>query len=122
MNLRPTPEMAELKYEYLRASRPFRGMGLPHADELKFIITPHTDRYGHFKAKEPGVRRWNEIAISDREVTTTALLDEVMAHEMIHLYQEIKGTDSSRIQHNAEFKRIGRTVCRIHGFPFETFI
>lgn len=117
-----TPEMAEANYEYLRTSRPFRRMKLPDPDDLAFIITPHVDRYGHFKAKEPGKRRFHEIAISDQEVTSSALLTEVMAHEMIHLFQEINGTDSRRVQHNAEFRRIARTVCRIHAFDPTTFL
>ena len=118
--LRLTPDMVEGAYEYLRTSDPFRKFGLPEGDELGFRVTRHNDRAGHFRSEAlPG--KFHDFAISEIFVTTSRLLIETVAHEMIHLYQEIKGTGSERVQHNAEFRRLARQVCSIHGFDPKTF-
>lgn len=120
MKLGLTPDMAAGAYEYLRVSKPYRRWKLPEADDLGFRITRHNDRFGHFRGEAlPGKIR--DIAISESKVITNQMLVEVMAHEMIHLYQEIRGTGSNRVQHNAEFKRLARSICRTHGFDPKTF-
>ena len=41
MALRLTPEILEGAYEFLRATPPFRGWRLPHADEVEFVVSRH---------------------------------------------------------------------------------
>jgi len=101
-------------YEYLRACDPFRGWKLPEADEVGFQITRHADRFGHHGGKI--------IAISERCVGSSWKLLEIMGHEMIHLYQFNKGTETSNTEHNAEFKRLARRVCSVHGWDPKAFV
>lgn len=112
--------MLENMYEYLRASRPFRGLKLPHADDVGFFITRHKDRYGHMS----GYRRSKEaeIAISELLIGSSVKLAEKMAHEMIHLYQHIYQTETPNTQHNAEYKRLARAVCNEHWFDYKDFL
>lgn len=112
-----TPEMLEAAYEYLRASPPFRGWNLPHADQVSFRVLGARDRFGHFRGRHRRARgdSFSEIAISGRMVKSSELLIATMAHEMIHLYQDETG--AARGQHNAAFRKLARRVCAIHGFP-----
>jgi hypothetical protein len=52
-------------------------------------------------------------------VRSTDLLIATMAHEMIHLYQDENGT--ARGHHNAQFRRLAKRVCSIHGFDLKNF-
>lgn len=115
-----TPDCLENAYEYLRTTPPFRGMNLPHADDLVFRVMGARDRFGHFRGRYKTIPDFNEIGVSIRSVNSTDLLMATMAHEMIHLYQHEKGS-ATKSAHNAEFERIAARVCRIHGFDRETF-
>lgn len=120
MALRLTTENLPAAYEYLRACEPFRRLGLPEADAVAFRVSGHKDRYGHMRGdvRSPGA----EIAISEACVGSSAKLIETMAHEMVHLYQHIARTETSGTQHNADFKRLARAVCREHLFDLKAFV
>lgn len=98
-----TPDLLERAYEMNRAMLPFRRMKLPDPDSIMFKVSAHSDRYGHFRATTDTSRDFHEISISSVLVTNPYTLLEVMAHEMIHLAQEVAGTASRQGQHNAEF-------------------
>lgn len=120
MALRLTHENLPAAYEYLRACEPFRRWKLPEADEIGFKVTRHKDRYGHLHGD---IRSPNaDIAISERCVGSTAKLLQIMAHEMIHLKQHVEKTETSNTQHNAEFRRLAKAVCREHMFDFKDFV
>jgi SprT-like family len=119
-NLHLTPDCLENAYEYLRTTLPFRRMNLPHADNLVFRVMGARDRFGHFRGRLKNRPDMNEIGVSIRIVHSTDLLMATMAHEMIHLFQHEKGSDS-RAAHNAEFERLAARACRIHGFDRESF-
>jgi hypothetical protein len=117
-----TPEILILAYEYLRATPPFRQWHLPHADEVSFRVLGARDRFGHFRGRHERARHRNgysEIAISAHLVSSTELLLETMAHEMIHLYQDETG--NARGQHNPQFQRLAKRVCSLHGFNAADF-
>jgi hypothetical protein len=114
-----TPDCLENAYEYLRTTPPFRGMNLPHADNLVFRVMGARDRFGHFRGRFKTVPDFNEIGVSIRSVNSTDLLMATMAHEMIHLYQDETGT--ARGHHNPKFRKLAKRVCAIHGFDPETF-
>jgi hypothetical protein len=44
-----------------------------------------------------------------------------MAHEMIHQHQQRQRTDTPNTEHNAEFMRLARAVCRHHGWDEKEF-
>lgn len=118
MALRLTHENLPAAYEYLRACEPFRRWNLPEADEVGFEVSRRRDRYGHMSGdlRTPGA----VLAISEVNVGSTHRLMEVMAHEMIHLRQHLRKTET-RAQHNAEFKRLAAQVCAQHIFDPKSF-
>jgi hypothetical protein len=91
---------------------------MPDADELCFRVSRHADRYGHFEYERLS---FPEVAISERLVKTREDLQSTMAHEMIHIYQRQQGIDSKRTQHNRDFRRRKRLVCKELGFDLKTF-
>lgn len=106
--LQLTPELCAGLYDALRVSPFFAQYKLPHADEVAFHII-----------KNPRVSAtccWHKgsasIEISENSCGTWHTLSWVVAHEMIHLVQSVRGTDSARSDHNAEFRRIARACCR----------
>ena len=121
MTLALTPAALAGAYEYLRTTPPFKGWKLPHADEVEFHVTRHRDRYGDHNEIPRPVEHC--IRVSEVNVTTTGDLLELMAHEMIHGYQDVvRKTGNKRWPHNAEYKRLAKRVCDSHGWKLEGFI
>lgn len=120
MALRLTPEIIEGAYEFLRRTPPFKAWRLPHADDVEFVVSRHQAHLGYHR----GIRRKlhsHEIGISEACVGHTATLLRTMAHEMIHQHQQRTRTETPNTEHNAEFKRLARIVCRRHGWDEREF-
>jgi hypothetical protein len=123
MKLHVTPELMELAYEYLRATRPFKAWKLPQADEVEFIVTHQAVTAGHCRSTSAWVAEWkggklkrvwhHEIAVSAKMIKRTHNLIETMAHEMVHQHCDRKGVKS---HHGAEFMRCCEMVAKVHGF------
>lgn len=111
-----TPDMMEASYRRLMISLPFRRWRLPHPDDIEFRVTKHRDRHAHHRAYVDG--SGHEIAVSAHKVKTLQLLDECMAHEMVHIRQDQEGM---RDNHGAGFKRLAKLVCARTGFDLATF-
>lgn len=118
MSLRLSPEMLAAAYDFLCASAPFRGWKLPASDEVEFHVLAARDRRGHY-CRGDGVA--HRIAISAATVGHTETLIRTVAHEMIHLYQRERRTETGNAEHNAEFLRLARFVCLHHGFDPRAF-
>lgn len=118
MSLRLTPEILEAAYEYLRSTRPFnrRKLKLPHADAVEFRIGREPKFFGTCRKKDDTYT----ISISEVSVAYTFTLMWVMAHEMVHLSQFLRGTATDG-EHNEEFRAISAIVCREHGFDPKGF-
>jgi hypothetical protein len=120
MTLRLTPAMIQGAYEFLRVSPPFSRWKLPHGDEIEFRVSRRRDIMG---AHNTYVRLLNHIIdVSDETVGHTATLIETVAHEMIHLHQAEKRSHTPNTEHNAEFHRFAKLVCRHHGFDPKGFV
>lgn len=119
MALRLTTENLPAAYEFLRACEPFCKWGLPHADEVEFTVGRRRDRFGHMRGDVRSLGA--EIMVSEAIVGSVGRLVETMAHEMIHLRQHRRGTETSGTQHNAEFKRLAASVCRSMMFDPKAF-
>lgn len=115
MTLHLTPEMMAQTYELLRATPPFRGWKLPAADDVEFHVTRHTDRHGD--CVDAG--HAHVIRCSANKHGSLASLIITMAHEMCHVRQS-KLAPRER-DHGTAFKRMARSVCRIHGFDPKVF-
>jgi SprT-like family. len=110
-----TPEIMEAAYEFLRFTPPFKNWRLPPGDDVVFhvsadmIIGYYTRDHNH------------HIALSSKRIGTTALVMHIMAHEMIHLHQALRKTETRNTEHNAEFDRLAKRVATIHGWDFKEF-
>jgi hypothetical protein len=114
-----TPDILEAAYEYLRATPPFKGWRLPEGDEIGFIVSRRPDRFSHMQGYVRSSQA--EISISEKLVGSTCVLIEAMAHEMVHLRQHLRRTETANTEHNAEFYRLAKRVCAVHGWDFKTF-
>jgi hypothetical protein len=120
MAIRLTPDLMEGAYEFLRLTPPFKSWHLPHADEVEFVVSRHRTHVGYHR----GVRRKmrsHEIGISEVCVGHTNTLLRTMAHEMIHQYQQRARTETANTEHNADFLRLAKSVCRYHGWDEREF-
>jgi hypothetical protein len=120
MGLRLTPELMEGAYEFLRLTPPFKNWQLPHADEVEFVVSRHRFHVGYHR----GIRRLvrsHEIGISEHCVGHTNTLLRTLAHEMIHQHQQRRRSETPNTEHNAEFRRLARLVCRHHGWDEKEF-
>ena len=108
-----TPDILHAAYEYLRVCPPFSRWGLPHADEVEFVVNRRPDSMGRCHDSQPP-----RIEISQVLCQRTLSLVETMAHEMIHLYLHRLGV---RVAHGADFKRCAALVCKHHGFDVALF-
>lgn len=118
MTLPITPAVLEAAYAYLCATSPFKGWRLPPADEVEFCVTRHRDRSADHTTYCRSLD--HVVRVSAYHTKTTLDLMECIAHELIHMRQTRRKTETKQ-EHNAEFKRINRMVARIHGWPVETF-
>lgn len=119
MSLPLTPAILEAGYEFLRATPPFRSWKLPHGEEVEFHVTRHRDREGDHCTYR--YRPDHVVRVSAHFISATSPLLAVLAHEMIHVRQAMKKTARPGV-HNAEFKRIAKTICKLHGFDERTFL
>lgn len=94
-------------------------MHLPPAEEVEFIVGSWYDRQAHYNSDVN--HEAHEIAISARWCGTYNTLLQLVAHEMIHMDQRIRKTES-RTLHNAEYRKISRYVCRLFQWDLKPFI
>ena len=119
MTLPLTPHVLVAAYKYLRVTAPFRRWALPPADEVEFSVTRHRDREGDHEMRR---RKEHVIRVSAHKITTTDLLMQVMAHEMLHAYQDGVLRSGGRVAHNAKFHQLARWVCKRHGWDEAVFV
>jgi hypothetical protein len=114
-----TKEMCAGMYDYIRTTPPFRNWNLPEAEEVVFRVTRDPGRKGHYRRDRYGRR---EIAVSIASIGYTGSLAEVMAHEMIHLHEDMVGIlYKSNAEHTRFFRRNAEIVCKFHGFDPRLF-
>jgi predicted SprT family Zn-dependent metalloprotease len=92
-------------------------MQLP--DDVRLVVSRHRDRFGHYTRYLRSNTHF--IVISTTKAGHFDSVVQVLAHEMIHLYQAVAKTETNA-QHNAEFRRISARVCRRFGWDPKTFI
>ena len=116
-----TPDMVAAVYECLRQMPPFSKWRLPPADEVEFEVTSRHNTMGEYTRY---VRTDEHILIiSSLTVGHFATLANVVSHEMVHLKQAIDKTEPARVgAHNAEFRRLAKQVCTLHGWDLKAFL
>jgi len=110
-------------YTMLLHLPPFVRWGLPHPDRIKFCIldkADHLDSYARYDKTGTGK---HIIAVNPHLTLSLLLLIENVAHEMVHLKQDMKGRRPYKAtnQHNKEFFRMVRLVCRDLGLDPQRF-
>jgi hypothetical protein len=110
-----TIETLKASFDYLATTPPFSSWNLD-SDNVTFKVARDHYTAGWYLAKGRGHRRKHLIAISTSCVSKTANLMAIMAHEMVHLHQEITGQTTQNTAHNNAFKCEAESMCAIHGF------
>lgn len=111
--MRLTPARLVAVYDCLRAFPPFEGWRLPESDDVEFRVSVRVDEFGRYTLHEGR----HTIEVSAMLVDDWQCLVETMAHEMAHLRQGRTGP----VEHNAEWQRLAKRVCRSFGWKIEGF-
>lgn len=122
--MKPTPELIQATYEWLRLTPPFDGWGLPDGDDLSFKVLgtrakARGSRYSRFgDYSRDGAKR--EIRVSYLGARNAGTLLATVAHEMAHLAQDVH---DAPLGHGASFKAMLRAVAKYHkiGLDPKTF-
>ena len=101
----------------LRAFPPFVRWKLPPSYEVKFELL-HTKFWQADWLQRDGSHR---IRVSERKHHFLDSLVRSMAHEMIHVHMYNAGTETPGVEHNAEFERLAKQVCKSFGFDYGQF-
>lgn len=117
MSLHLTPEMLAAAYDFLRTTRPFKGWRLPSSEEVAFKVTRDRNEYGHYQLRDA-----HTVALSSSLISQVGTLLFYLAHEMVHLKQEIDKRVTAGTVHNADFRAKAKLVCRIHGWDYKSFV
>lgn len=117
MSLRLTPPVLVTAYDFLRTTNPFSAWKLPTSDVIDFKIIKDSGYVGWYDI----VDDVHTIAISKSLNGHMMTFIMTMAHEMIHLHQELAGSASPKSNHNIEYYRLARLVCKYHGYDFKAF-
>lgn len=97
-------------YEALRACPPFDQWGLPPAEAVRFRAIPDIGTLGYC---DEGC-----ISISKSRISHFDRLAVVVAHEMVHLVQDIH---DQPVGHGRGFQTLAREVCAELGFDPKEF-
>lgn len=107
----------QLVYAMLKTWPPFDRWSLPPASEVGFHIAK-TDRWHAAWWIKDGV---HHVEVSMKKHGHLNSLIASMAHEMIHIRQRVAKTETANTEHNAEFVRISKRVCKRLGFDYGQF-
>lgn len=107
-----TPERLAGVYDMLRGFPPFSRWKLPPAEEVGF----HVSKTNRWHAAWWIDGETHNIEVSEKKHGHLRSLVESMAHEMIHVKQRIDKTETSGAEHNAQFRKLAKAVCKGLGF------
>jgi hypothetical protein len=113
--MRLTPRHVRAAYQMFRHLPPFHRWNLP--ENISLGVNSIRGEYGRY-LYENGKHR---IEVSRYNVKCFSALAVTMAHEIIHLRQQLTNTCNDRSQHNLAFHRTARHVCRSLGFDSKGF-
>ena len=111
------PRHVRAAYELFRALPPYDRWRLPKPHKVRFSVYANGREYGRYEYDGR-----HHIKISRRNVRSFHALAITMAHELIHLRQQLAGTDSDESQHNREFVKLAKQACRALGFESAGFV
>ena len=113
--MRVTAQQVRAMYAMFRTLPPYCRWNLPKPEQVRFAVNSIRGEYGRYE-NQP-----HRISVSRHNVKCFHALAVTMAHEIIHLRQELTGTYNDRAQHNRAFVRTAKHVCRVLGFDSKGF-
>ena len=119
--INPTPKRLAAIYEMLLLFLPFSRWGLPPARNIQFRLVSNTTYDGYYSFNK---HRKMPHTIGIAAYDTFSALISVMAHEMVHLKEQIDGHVSGcagENYHSKEWRRLAALVCRKLGFESRGF-
>jgi hypothetical protein len=111
-----TPESLAAMYELVRVLPPFSKWNLPDAEDVEFHVSGFRNRNGDYSADPHTIR----LSIHSTDHIGKAL--EVMAHEMLHMAQHLKGSETANTIHNADFRRTWGKIARMYGWDAKAYL
>lgn len=114
MHLPLTPERLSAVYDMLLAFPPFDRWKLPESMHIKFRVIRSKHKYGDYTGPPHTIR------VSASNIGQLGNLEQVIAHELIHLHLRDKGVREWS-GHGAQFQKLAHTVCKIHGWDLAHF-
>lgn len=102
-------------YLYLRTLPPFSRWALPPAGECNFGLLHGSDHAEYLKDGKHWIRVNAATHITLMETLRT------VAHEMCHLRQQLRNGVMPAEPHNAEFRRLRKSVCAAMGWDLQSF-
>jgi len=113
-----TPAILSACYAHLRGLRPFSRWRLPEPEEVHFALHSGED-HATYQVTEDGS---HIIKLNSLTHTTHSQIMMSVAHEMIHMRQELAGRLPFKNDgHNAEFRRLAWKVCKEFGWDAQVF-
>ncbi len=112
MGLPLTKETLKAAYDLLLLTPPFKRWKMPPSSAINFSITRSINSRGSATGMD-------KIDISSRNIGRLDNLLMTMAHEMVHIYNHVKG--HTRAAHGKEFQRCADMICKHHGFDRQMF-
>lgn len=118
--LKLTPDRLAVTYAYLLCFPPFSRWRMPAPEKVRFWVMNRHNPEAEYR-RGPRSKNYT-IGISQVRVGHLQTLLINMAHEMIHVYQDVARTDKRNTPcHNAEFHRLARIVCARFGWDPRNF-
>ena len=104
----------------LRELPPFDRWGLPAPADIRFYLVTKPDQQAGYNCLASGK---HVLGVNVDMHASLLHLIRSTAHEMAHMRQELLGKRpaTKEEQHNREFRRLGRLICRDLGLDSENF-
>jgi hypothetical protein len=112
-----TPDRLRAIYELLQEFAPFDKWDLPESSLVTFELLAGKD-HAEYSVDD---RDRMCIAVNPDTHITLAQLVESVAHEMVHLRQDMLDRLPAKEPHNGEFRRWAKAVCKALGFDVQRF-
>ena len=89
---------------------------LSHPDEIEFRVIRHAKWFGYYTTPP------RAITINEARHYHLDSMVATMHHEVLHLDQEIRKTESTKTEHNLEFRMLARRACEEYGWDYGNFL
>lgn len=104
-----TPTTVKATYTWLKTFPPFNKWRLPNPEKLNFSVESLKSRWADYDPETKTLR------VSSARVSTYHSLIQAVAHEMIHVKEDLAGRWSDK-HDTVYFKSRCKTICKHWGF------